>query len=71
MHIKYLIKRIQSYLQHDLLITVINNHDGKTDESREEEKNRFQRFLGVDVDYTDVCFKEFAENPLMYWKVGE
>lgn len=71
MHIKYLIKRIQSYRRHDLFITVINNYDGKTDESREEEENRFRRFLGMDVDYTDLCFGEFAADPLKYWEIGQ
>lgn len=68
MHIKYLIKRIQNYRKHDLLITVINNHDGKTDEAKENEKNRFQRFLGSSVHYTDASFGEFASDPLRYWK---
>jgi hypothetical protein len=68
MHIKYLIKRVQNYREKDLLITVINNYNGKTDESKEAEKNRFQRFLSKRVDYTDICFGEFASDPLSCWK---
>lgn len=66
-HIKYLIKRVESHCEHDPLITVINNHEGKTSESKQGEKNRFQRFLKR-VNYTDVCFEEFASSPLDYWE---
>lgn len=69
MRIKYLLKRIQSYRRHDLLVTVINNYDGKTDKSREEEKYRFQRFLGMDVAYTELCFGEFAADPLKCYEI--
>lgn len=70
MHIKYLIKRIQNNRgnrEHDLSITVINNHHEKTSESKKDEKNRFERFLKK-VNYTDVCFEKFARSPLDYWK---
>ncbi len=66
-HIKYLIKRAQSYRKHDLIITVINNHDEKKGKAKKDEKNRFERFLGKKVSYRDVCFEEFARNPLEYW----
>lgn len=51
MHIKYLIKRIQKNRKkhQSLKITVINNHPGKTTETMNEEKMRFQRFLGFHV----------------------
>lgn len=66
MHIKYLLKRIQSNRsdrKHELCMTVINNHRGKTSESKEDEKNRYERFLKK-VNYTDLCFEEFACSPL-------
>ncbi len=66
-HIKYLIKRIQKNRRHPekLRITVINNHQGKQPEIKSEEKIRYQRFLGVHVNYTDHSFEEFAKNPTM------
>ena len=38
-----------------LKLTVQNN--------REKEKNRYERFLGKDVVYTEYSFEEFADNP--------
>lgn len=64
-HIKYLIKRIQKNRRnpHSLKITVINNHTGKKNETKEEEKLRFQRFLGYNVNYTGFGFEDFANDP--------
>lgn len=64
-HIKYLIKRIQKNRQnpHNLKITVINNHTGKNNEIKLDEKNRYQRFLGNTVNYTDFSFEDFVDNP--------
>ena len=38
---------------------------GKRDDIslREKEKNRYERFLGKDVVYTEYSFEEFAKNP--------
>lgn len=64
-HIKYLIKRIQKnrVFQNPLKITVINDHTGKRIEIKNEEKLRFQRFLGDSVNYTNFSFEDFASNP--------
>ena len=63
-HIKYLIKRIQTNRHNnDLKITVVNNHQGKSKGQKEEEKDRFIRFLGNKVNYTNKNFVEFASNP--------
>ena len=64
-HIKYLIKRIQKNRRNPqtLKISVVNNHDGKKIEVKEEEKARFQRFLGNNVNYTNFSFEDFANNP--------
>jgi NAD-dependent SIR2 family protein deacetylase len=64
-HIKYLIKRIQKNRKNPQLlkITVINNHKGKKEEIKHEEKFRFQRFLGNYVNYTDYGFEDFCKNP--------
>lgn len=64
MHIKYLIKRIQKNRNNQRIkFSVINNHSGKIDEVKKEEKNRYQRFLGKSVNYTKYSFEEFARNP--------
>ncbi|PAW95045.1 hypothetical protein CKK33_16695 [Mucilaginibacter sp. MD40] len=65
-HIKYLIKRIQKNRnpKNELKVTIINNHDDKEQSIKDEEKNRYQRFLGKNINYTDLSFKDFANNPL-------
>lgn len=62
LHIKYLLKRIQTCRRQKPRITVINNYPGKTKESITNEKYRFQRFLGEQVDYAAVSFEEFASS---------
>ena len=65
-HIKYLLKRAQTNRENDVpfKVTVINNDRKKTDEDREQEKRRFKRFLGNDVNYTALSFEQFAAEPL-------
>jgi NAD-dependent SIR2 family protein deacetylase len=66
-HIKYLIKRIQKNRKHPglLKVSVINNHIGKKKEVKTEEANRFKRFLGQNVNYTDYTFEDFAADPTL------
>ncbi len=65
LHLKYLLKRIQTGRKGNSVLkySVINNFMGKEENTRKEENNRYRRFLGRDVDYTDLSFEEFAENP--------
>lgn len=64
MHIKYLLKRVQtSRTKENLKVIVVNNHSKKKNSLREKEKNRYERFLGKDVIYTRYSFEEFANNP--------
>lgn len=63
MHIKYLIKRIQTSRNDQLKITVINNYPGKKAAACEEEKNRFIRFLGTHVDFRKDTFEDFCRHP--------
>ena len=64
MHIKYLLKRVQTSRKKDnLKIIVVNNHSKKRNSLREKEKNRYERFLGKDIIYTDYSFEDFAKNP--------
>lgn len=63
-HIKYLLKRAQTNRKVPLRVTVFNNHPDKKDAEIAQEKERFTRFLGSDIDYTNKSFQEFSENPL-------
>ncbi len=65
-HIKYLLKRVQTNRTSSsrLRFTVCNNHPGKKATVAEEEKLRFRRFLGAAVDFTDKSFEDFANDPL-------
>lgn len=60
MHIKYLIKRIQTNRTDKLKITVINNYPGKKPEMLNEEQERYQRFLGTDICFTNNTFEDFC-----------
>ncbi len=64
-HIKYLIKRVQKNRKYPnlLKISVVNNHNEKKHEGKVDEENRFKRFLGKSVKYTNYTFEEFATNP--------
>lgn len=63
MHIKYLIKRIQTNRTDRLKITVINYYQGKKPEKVEEEKNRYMRFLGTKICFTNDTFEDFCQRP--------
>jgi NAD-dependent SIR2 family protein deacetylase len=65
MHVKYLIKRIQTNRSRpeDLRIEIINFHPGKKPYSATAERNRFSRFLGQSVCYTELSFADFTASP--------
>lgn len=64
-HIKYLLKRIQTNRQVPRLkFTAINNHNHKSDEEKITEKERFIRFLGRNVNYTNLSFQDFVNRPM-------
>jgi NAD-dependent SIR2 family protein deacetylase len=65
-HIKYLLKRIQTNRKGKLRFTVFNHHSGKKQELADEEKNRYLRFLGPGVAYTRESFEQFAADPARY-----
>jgi len=69
MHIKYLMKRIQTNRVEpsSLHIYVINNHHGKNEHARISEKRRYTRFLGRLVEYTDLAFEDFVNDPASYF----
>ena len=63
-HIKYLLKRAQTNRDGTLRITVINQHPDKDPELSKQEKQRYERFLGATVNYTELSFGDFAANPM-------
>lgn len=67
-HIKYLIKRAQKNRPGGVpfKVSIINNHKGKRLSVKQEEEDRYRRFLGDCVNYTTTSFKQFAENPGKY-----
>jgi hypothetical protein len=69
MHIKYLLKRIETNRQagRNLRITVINNHPGKQISQSELEKERYSRFFKSEVDFTDASFQDFASSPQKFY----
>jgi len=68
MHIKYLLKRVQTNRSNPraLRFTVVNNHPGKSEEQKAAERERFQRFLGK-INYTEHSFEEFAAGPRSFY----
>jgi hypothetical protein len=65
-HIKYLIKRIQTNRDGTLKISVFNHHPGKNPALATEEHLRYKRFLGAQVDYTDKSFDDLVKDPVRY-----
>jgi hypothetical protein len=63
-HIKYLLKRAQTNRQTPIKYTVINHFKGKRKDQCKQEKYRYERFLGPEVNYTAMSFEEFVANPL-------
>jgi SIR2-like domain len=67
-HIKYLLKRAQTNRDAPLKVTVVNNHPGKKASDVQQEQDRYARFLGSAVEYTDKTFEQFAADPFMLLK---
>jgi len=63
LHIKYLLKRAEQFREETPEIYVINNHPNKTDQQKDEEKQRISRFFKnkEKIHYTNLSFEEFAE----------
>jgi SIR2-like domain len=63
-HIKYLLKRAQTNRSQEMTITVVNHFEGKDPKISQQEAGRFKRFLGDQVNYTDLSFPTFVSDPL-------
>ncbi len=66
MHIKYLLKRIETNTQKSLDIIVYNNHSCKTEDERDNEEIRYNRFFKKTINYTKKSFEQFIENPIEF-----
>ena len=68
-HIKYMIKRVQtSRKKAPLKFMVFNSYEGKREDSKKKEEERYKRFLGEGVIFTDNSFEEFASDPVRFIK---
>lgn len=63
-HIKYLLKRAQTNRRDRLRITVINQHPNKEPDLSKQERQRYLRFLGPAVNYTNLSFGDFAADTM-------
>lgn len=63
LHIKYLLKRAEQFREKTPEIYVINNHEDKTGEQKDEEKKRISRFFKNKdkIHYTKLSFEDFTE----------
>ncbi|HXX23492.1 MAG TPA: hypothetical protein VEO19_10100 [Terriglobia bacterium] len=64
MHIKYLVKRAQINGALHPRVTIVNHFPGKRESVCREEEYRYRRFLGGHVNYTNLSFEEFADDPI-------
>lgn len=65
MHIKYLLKRVQvNRAERNLKITVVNDYTGKKEARRQVERNRYNRFFGDIVDFKNMSFEDFSNDPM-------
>jgi len=72
LHIKYLLKRVQTNRDKKIDFIIINNPSKdsgikKTTKQKEEEEARYNRFLGGKVDYTNNSFTDFVSHPESFY----
>lgn len=66
-HLKYMIKRVQTSRKNKpLRIMVFNNYVGKKEDSLKKEEERYKRFLGEDVQFTEYSFQDFCKRPIEF-----
>lgn len=69
MHVKYLLKRAQTNrgTSRSLRFTVVNHFPGKDIDTSKAEKDRYERFLRGNVNFTQTSFQEFSAQPRMFY----
>lgn len=63
-HVKYMLKRAQLSSKANLKKVLVFNGDNKKTNSLEEQ--RYRRFFGNCLEYTQKSFQSFVENPIKY-----
>jgi len=65
MHIKYLLKRMQTNrgVPQQVRFTIFNHREGKTEDEASMEEQRYQRFFGSGINYTRKSFQDFVQDP--------
>ncbi|WP_303005963.1 hypothetical protein [Romboutsia ilealis] len=62
-----MIKRVQtSRKKAPLKFMIFNSYEGKREEFKRKEEDRYKRFLGEGVIFKDNSFEEFAKDPLRF-----
>jgi hypothetical protein len=63
-HFKYLLKKAETYRGNAPEIYIVNEHPGKHQPQRDEEKSRYLRFFKNKdaIHYTNLSFEQFCEN---------
>lgn len=62
-HIKYLLKRIETNRNKSLKISVLNHHSDKKKVNCIQEKDRYRRLFKSEISYKRNSFQDFADNP--------
>jgi hypothetical protein len=64
-HIRYLLKRIEVNRQQTPDVYIVNEHQGKNENSRRMEQERYMRFFRdkSKIHWTPLSFEEFCERP--------
>jgi len=64
-HVRYLLKRIEVNGERTPDVYIVNEHEGKTENMRDAEKDRYTRFFRdkSKVHWTPLSFEEFCEKP--------
>ncbi len=72
MHIKYLLKRMQTNrpAPDQVRFTIFNHREGKTEEESVVEEKRYQRFFGSKINYTRQSFQDFVADPAAIYAQG-
>lgn len=71
-HIKYMLKRVQTSRNNKpLKFMVINNHEKKILSVLKKEEMRYKRFLGKNIIFTKASFQDFATNPIKFINLNE
>jgi hypothetical protein len=70
MHIKYLLKRMQTNRENSRAVrfTLINHHEGKDEKQAKDEEARYKRFFGDNVKDTRKSFEDFAKAPKEFYR---